>query len=797
MDRRGNFSYICSMLKSDKQKLTARIITGATVLFLIIAGTPFFNTNSNGVNAASNPYVSPSISNLANSGPTSSGSFIFWDTNITSDNRVYYGLNESDVNNLVNGSWSMWDYNTINVSIRLSGLSANTTYYYKPESVYSGASNDSVPSSVLVTLKPGVWTSPSEYMVSPPGWTGSPVNFRTVNISAAILTDIGRYVTNLSLEAVIYNSTGGEIGKTNLSGAGPYSGSFILPDYLDEGGYVVRITGYPNVSGEFSVLRWGCANCHTNNYPSTFDPSTVHSRHYDTTDLTSLNVVHCADNACESQTTYTSISQCDGCHSFSYPNPQIFGVQHPQSGACTDCHRTPSGGNAALACVNCHADITTGQTALSPRYGLDRHYSNATCNDCHGTLTSLTTKPSCTTCHPRPGSILNDSNITIPNSIENTTHSTSQTVPCGLCHNREHDVKSLQTLDATVCRTCHPAINHDGGNQCTTCHGGDPHKISFAGGDNCIGCHGTNYSGANPMARTTLIDISVFNVSIHKNINSTPPNTATNDDCWSCHYLKDMNRQNIRKCEDCHQTGLPNFSAAPIIPDPLKHSSNPSNGSLWGLYWSSEQGSCFYCHGNANHTAPAPLGRISNLLIDPNNTMNGLLTNTTWCADCHYNDTVNTYYNGNQWSPIPPLINSNNTDKSGWINHSGFLTSGYKDNICKSCHFLNGTYSATSLNLSHSLDGGSTDCVGCHGTNYTGANPKVSTTLVDIGAFNDSIHQNINNTPPDTVNNNDCWRCHYQEDMDRSHIKKCGDCHRKPSQWHGNANVTTNWSLIW
>ncbi len=802
MDRRGNFSYICSMLKSDKQKITARVITGATVLFLILAGSPFFNMNTNGVNAATNPYVSPSISNLANSGPTSSGSFIFWDTNITSNNRVYYGLNESDVNSLVNGSWSMWDYNTVNVSIRLSGLSANTTYYYKPESVYSGVPNDSVPASVLVTLKPGVWTSPSEYMVSPPRWTGSPVNFRTVNISTAILTDIGRYVTNLSLEAVIYNSTGGEIGRTNLSGAGPYSGSFILPDYLDEGGYVIRITGYPNIGGEFSVLRWGCANCHNDNgrtdgkanYPSTFDAGVAHPHHFDTTNITDLNVNHCGGEYpnCLPTVQYTSTQQCTGCHTARYPTWK----PHPQAGYCSDCHKPSSGGTAALVCENCHDDITTTDSYLSPRYGQDRHYQNATCNDCHGTLTSLTTKPNCTTCHPRPGSIL--SNTTIPNSIENTTHSLSQTVPCGLCHNREHDVKSLQTLDITVCRTCHPGITHNAGAQCTTCHGSNPHAITFAGGTDCISCHGTNYSGANPVAKTALIDISVFNLSIHRNINNTPPDTVNNSDCWSCHYLKDMNRQNIRKCADCHETGLPDFPAAPIIPDPLKHSSNPSNGSLWGSYWSSEQGACFYCHGNANHTAPAPLGKISNLLIDPNNTMNGFLTNTTWCADCHYNDTVNTYYNGNQWSPIPPSINLNNTDKSGWINHSGFLTSGYKDNICNSCHFLNGTYSATSLNLSHSLDGGSTDCVGCHGFNYTGANPMVPDTfLVDIGAFNDSIHQNINNTPPDTVNNNDCWRCHYQKDMDRSHIKKCGDCHRKPSQWHGNANVTTNWSLIW
>ncbi len=86
------------------------------------------------------------------------------------------------------------------------------------------------------------------------------------------------------------------------------------------------------------------------------------------------------------------------------------------------------------------------------------------------------------------------------------------------------------------------------------------------------------------------------------------------------------------------------------------------------------------------------------------------------------------------------------------------------------------------------------DCIECHGTNYTGASPSVTSTFVNISAFNESIHQNINATPLATVNNQDCWTCHYYKDMNRLNIKKCGDCHRKPSQWHGNANITINLS---
>ncbi len=88
-------------------------------------------------------------------------------------------------------------------------------------------------------------------------------------------------------------------------------------------------------------------------------------------------------------------------------------------------------------------------------------------------------------------------------------------------------------------------------------------------------------------------------------------------------------------------------------------------------------------------------------------------------------------------------------------------------------------------------------CIECHGTNYTGASPSVAQTFVNISAFNESIHQDINATPPATLNNIDCWSCHYNKDMSRSNVKKCGDCHRKPSQWHGNADITTNLSELW
>lgn len=241
-------------------------------------------------------------------------------------------------------------------------------------------------------------------------------------------------------------------------------------------------------------------------------------------------------------------------------------------------------------------------------------------------------------------------------------------------------------------------------------------------------------------------------------------------------------------CTNCHQdTGLSGFSA-PIVPNTLKHSSNFSNGTIWGTFWTSEEGACYYCHSNTKHNATA-LGRINALLADSNNTGNGSLTTTTWCADCHYNDSVNINYKGNQWSPNPPVITVNNTGNSNWVNHSSFLSGGYRDNDCKACHALNGTYSSTSLNYSHSLNegvAGGANCIACHDTGGRGApdNKRILASVVKQG-----VHGNLNadatNSSAVDIVSKACWACHgegTEPDRHPSRYKsprKCGnnDCH--------------------
>ncbi|MBO8179087.1 MAG: right-handed parallel beta-helix repeat-containing protein [Archaeoglobus sp.] len=78
----------------------------------------------------------PQISNIQETSITNTSITISWQTNVVANNRILYSTNSD----LSSPAWSEWDYNTANPSITLSGLLANTTYYY---SVYSYRTDDS------------------------------------------------------------------------------------------------------------------------------------------------------------------------------------------------------------------------------------------------------------------------------------------------------------------------------------------------------------------------------------------------------------------------------------------------------------------------------------------------------------------------------------------------------------------------------------------------------------------------------------------------------------------------------
>lgn len=282
---------------------------------------------------------------------------------------------------------------------------------------------------------------------------------------------------------------------------------------------------------------------------------------------------------------------------------------------------------------------------------------------------------------------------------------------------------------------------HNGTVMCEYCHGLDPHNLTYILPNGSYG------------------------------------DRSLSTGCPDCHIFTALKENNI------------NFTSAPIIPA-LAHSSNPANGTIWGNYWNSSlnsSSSCNYCHGETKHNTTA-LGFINYLMLDENNTLNGSLGNTTWCADCHLNGT-NPNYRGNLWSPPPPLITFDNTGRTRWINHTTFLTAGYRDSFCRPCHTANGMYAATSLNYSHDLGvgvNGGPACILCHfnGSGYHN---------IDIEAANMSVHSGMNaeNATYAGVNapNGACWACHdtdgnisnNPESLVMGDIyntpKTCADCH--------------------
>ncbi len=72
----------------------------------------------------------PVITNIQQGTPTNNSVTISWQTNMGSNNRILYSVNQ----NLSSGLWSEWHNNTLNPEITLTDLQGNSTYYYR---VYS------------------------------------------------------------------------------------------------------------------------------------------------------------------------------------------------------------------------------------------------------------------------------------------------------------------------------------------------------------------------------------------------------------------------------------------------------------------------------------------------------------------------------------------------------------------------------------------------------------------------------------------------------------------------------------
>lgn len=119
-------------------------------------------------------------------------------------------------------------------------------------------------------------------------------------------------------------------------------------------------------------------------------------------------------------------------------------------------------------------------------------------------------------------------------------------VQCRMCHNSMHDI------EVKTCQTCHskaptghfigdPEFGQYTVAQCLECHG-DPHKV--IGGESCIACH-TGEGDKN--------DVNISKFGRHANVSKSEGlGIVSDNDCWTCHYNKDMNKSSVYLCESCH-----------------------------------------------------------------------------------------------------------------------------------------------------------------------------------------------------------------------------------------------------
>ncbi|HYN44376.1 MAG TPA: hypothetical protein VER35_00085 [Candidatus Limnocylindrales bacterium] len=321
---------------------------------------------------------------------------------------------------------------------------------------------------------------------------------------------------------------------------------------------------------------------------------------------------------------------------------------------------------------------------------------------------------------------------------------TNTTNKCISCHN-DTGYPTDTDLDGVAAPYKRP---HNNNTWCESCHGADPHTIKFIQPNGIYGSKSTAAS-----------------------------------------------------CPACHQTGIPsevnsNFTQAFKIPVTLKHSSDPSNGSVWGSYWNNAdpKTACYYCHNKTLHDI-FPLGRI--LEWSPGYVINGSIGSNYTCAGCHYKGSSDYSEMNSSFAsaslPIPPEI----TNGSNWngttgkyFNHS---LDDYTDNGCKPCHGGSLSGDARMSEFLHSVDyADMKNCLGCHRPN--GAGPEVNAT--DLGN-----HTNVNLTGGSGVlTSEDCRMCHYSDPHagpNASNTYYCIDCHnatgfngsvRAPAELRFNAN---------
>jgi hypothetical protein len=596
----------------------------------------------------------------------------------------------------------------------------------------------------------------------------------TIRAAAQVINDTGTPLSGITVTFRLKNPAGTQINTTTSAtdnkGLAYYFFDLNNRNYWGYWGIEANATvSTVNIKNNtsFALNWWGCTQCHNNKVSSGGMTRTFGS--------------------------YASKSYYTIGADF-HKNPKKSDHSNAMAaGACTVCHQSYNG-----TATNWRFSSDSPNIASRSEHSPDWHNNKVACQGCHQGSNVVNTRAEVAGCydtagcHPKKNNNLTGINSTSGYAVggnyrtmysfipANTAkaHNGSTSIPCIVCHDAGHNISKPFNTSTTSntfteyqqCIACHSGLQqHNNNLSCTVCHSQDSHAIK-------IFAHNATYV--------------------------TGTTNPASGNCTNCH--QNATFLNILKI----QPKAGNYSKITSqITTPLNHSTDPYSGLLWNgtqpAFWDnkSQLSACNYCHGAYTLHNSSALGKIR--WVKGTNSLNQSLAGGSWCQNCHYKNAPG--YAGNQFSSQPPeilnmnrLVPVNSRDGTGFYNHSGLTT--YDDAKCKSCHNNHLTADATSLNFSHNVAvglAGGDDCINCHGTNYPGATPTVASTFVNITAFNESIHPNINSMPIGVLNNNDCWTCHYNKDMNRQNVKKCDQCHRKPRQWHGNANISSNLSGLW
>ncbi len=198
----------------------------------------------------------------------------------------------------------------------------------------------------------------------------------------------------------------------------------------------------------------------------------------------------------------------------------------------------------------------------------------------------------------------------ISNDTRSTPYHFTQTIDrlpdtknCVFCHNQTDAVIRKAWGNATqITSGRHSWYTESNNSKCWRCHvntGTAPvdfhsESVTGGGGSDCISCHAPD---VNP-------DVNISLFGRHAKINdSNGAGNVTNDDCWTCHYQKDMDRNHVYMCEKCHD----NSSGIVNVTDPALIKSDFMHGIT----------SCKTCHapkGYHGKGTVGPLGILENIL---------------------------------------------------------------------------------------------------------------------------------------------------------------------------------------